>query len=490
VVKFSNKLIDAKVSLEPAHLGVMAKRKREVPTDGDAAKEEPQKRTKSEPEVPLTYPVTLQIVAGSYDRVLHGITATLDSADNVRFADTFLFAAHASAVRCLALSPPSQPAAGRPQKVMLATGSSDERVNIFQLSAHPPSRSAEQELISQASPRPVAESSGNRELGSLGHHGGTVTRLAFPSRAKLLSASEDSTIGVTRTRDWSLLSSIRAPVPKAHGRAAGDTAAGVPAGINDFSVHPSLKVMISVSRGERCMRLWNLVTGKKAGALNFGREVLVEAGEGKHSTGEGRRVIWGSSGGEDEFAVSFDRNIIVFGADSLPKCKAMPDGKVKVHDLQYMTVDKETKKTVLAIATEDGRIQFVSTDVARPEDGKQSASLPTARQISQVGGTPDGVSTRIKEFAILPLPATGEQSSWAIVGGSSDGKVRVWAVKTADLTASKEQEEIRQVGKLLGTYGTENRITCLEGFVMIRRPEGVEETEDEWSEVGSDDDSE
>src|SRR5699024_1925504 len=111
--------------------------------------------------------------------------------------------------------------------------------------------------------------------------------LHFPTRSKLLSASEDSTIAVTRTRDWSVLSNIKVPKAKAHGRPSGDTAAfgSTPAGVNEFAIHPSMKVMISVSKGERCIRLWNLVTGKKAGVLGFSREMLQEAGEGKHSSG-------------------------------------------------------------------------------------------------------------------------------------------------------------------------------------------------------------
>lgn len=52
--------------------------------------------------------------------------------------------------------------------------------------------------------------------------------------------------------------------------------------VNDFAVHPSLILMLSVSKGEKSMRLWNLVTGKKAGVLNFSREMLMEVGEGKH----------------------------------------------------------------------------------------------------------------------------------------------------------------------------------------------------------------
>ena len=63
------------------------------------------------------------------------------------------------------------------------------------------------------------------------------------------------------------------------------------------------------------MRLWNLVTGKKAGVLNFGKEILEAVKEGKWSSGEGRKVTWDSQG--QEFAVAFERGAMVFGVVSL-----------------------------------------------------------------------------------------------------------------------------------------------------------------------------
>ncbi|KAI5300359.1 hypothetical protein KEM55_007964 [Ascosphaera atra] len=55
-------------------------------------------------------PISIQVVTGSYERSLHGITATITPNEtgtdfSTQFTDTFLFQAHASAVRCLALSP-------------------------------------------------------------------------------------------------------------------------------------------------------------------------------------------------------------------------------------------------------------------------------------------------------------------------------------------------------------------------------------------------
>ena len=268
------------------------------------------------------HPVSLQIVAGSYDRVLHGLTAHLRTSEGdgkaspqVQFTDNFLLDAHASAIRCLAISP--LPTAGEPsssQKVILASGGTDERINLYHLSAYaaPPSL-AIAEIQPPLSSIPKLENPRNRELGSLLHHSSGITALCFPTRSKLMSGAEDNTIAVSRTRDWTVLSTIKAPIPKAVGRPSGDTAplGGAPSGVNDFAVHPSQKLMISVGKGEKCMRLWNLVTGKKAGVLNFEKDLLQSIGEGKYSSGEGRKVLWNGSG--NEFTVAFDRGAVIFG---------------------------------------------------------------------------------------------------------------------------------------------------------------------------------
>ncbi|TPX08992.1 uncharacterized protein E0L32_009571 [Thyridium curvatum] len=472
-----------------------AKRKRDTPARVEKAETQSTKKSKTEDVVVPASPdstLTVQIVTGSYDRVLHGFTATIPTKGDAKFADTFLFNAHNSAIRCVALSPPSAPSATQSQKVMLATGSTDERINVYSISAHPPKKSQAQDVLSSVASRPILENSKNREVGTLMHHSSTVTKLAFPTRSKLLSASEDSTIAVTRSRDWSLLSTIKAPKPKVQGRPSGDTApmGGTPSGINDFAIDPSMKVMISVSKGERSMRLWNLVTGKKAGVLNFSRDILQDIGEGKHSTGEGRKVVWGNA---DEFAVGFDRNILVFGMDCTPRCKVMPDSRTKVHELAFVAVDDEGESEVLAVSTEDGRIMFFST---KPEETtgdkeKKDSSLPTATFISQLGGKEHGVEGRIKDFAVLPIAQDKAARAWIVVAGCSDGKVRLWKVAESDLRPAGKDTAGRQVGKRLGTYETHNRITCVAAFVMIPRPEGLEESEDELEEEeDSDSDSE
>ncbi|KAI1854546.1 hypothetical protein JX266_000664 [Neoarthrinium moseri] len=464
-----------------------SKRKRAEPS-GAAAKEEPAVTKKSKT---AAEPFTIQIVAGSYDRVLHGVTATVSPDDEVEFADTFLFNAHNSAIRCLALSPVSAPEPGKGQKVMLATGSTDERINVFNISAHPPKKQ-DKDLLSVIAPRKILENPRNREVGTLLHHSSTVTKLSFPTKSKLISASEDSTIGVTRIRDMTLLSSIKVPIPKPLGRPSGDTAAlgATPAGVNDFAVHPSMKLMISVSKGERSMRLWNLMTARKAGVLNFGRDILQEIGEARHSSGEGRSILWHPSQNGDEFCVGFDRDILVFGMDGTSKCRVMPDHKTKIHEFCYITTDDE-ESVLLAVATEDGRIMFFSTS---PEDlteskssgDKKAPQLQVAKFVAQMGGKEAGVQGRIKDFSVL-RPSHDPESLY-FTCGSSDGKIRVFKTSVGELNKAKKAKEAKRVGKSLGTYETQNRITCLEAFVMIPRPEGVEESEDEFEDVSSDDD--
>lgn len=475
----------------------MAKRKRD--DVGEASKQQNGKSKRqgavtAATSSPAAFPTTIQIITGSYERVLHGVTATIPSnafdvsstnTSDVKFADTFLFNAHASAIRCLALSPPSASSDAQAEKVILASGSSDERINLYQLSATPPKAGAKPALPSLVG-NTVTENPKNRELGSLLHHSSSISGLYFPTHSKLMSSSEDNTIAISRTRDWTVLSTIKAPIPKPVGRPSGDTAAPgeVPAGINDFAVHPSMKLMVSVSKGERCMRLWNLVTGKKAGVLSFEKELLQQVGEGRHSSGEGRRVEWDAEG--DEFVVGFERGAVVYGMGSKPRARILPTPITKIHQMHYVP---DTEMNVLAVSTEDGRILFFPT---APVHDKPSETrlVPGCTAIAQLGGMAVGLSGRVKDFEILRPPWKEEPANthFFIITGSSDGAIRVWLMSVDDLfpsaeesTAQQEPSETnttsnqppingiaaaKQVARLLATYESGNRITCLKSFIM------------------------
>ncbi|CAD6503283.1 BgTH12-02950 [Blumeria graminis f. sp. triticale] len=407
-------------------------------------------------------PIIFQLITGSYEKILHGVMATV-TGSKVDFVDTFLFHAHTAAIRCLAVSPPTVGATQQAQKVLLASGGTDERINLYHLSAHAPKPSTKPSTI--LAPR-VAENPLNRELGSLLHHSSAVTKLCFPNRSKLLSAAEDRQIAVIRTRDWSLLSSIKSPAPKQIGRPSGDTAptGGAPSGVNDFAVHPSMKVMLSVGKGEKCLRLWNLVTGKKAGALKFDRDHLVQVGEERHSLGEGRRVVWGTTNAGDEFCVGFERGLLIYGMNSKPRCKVFPEPRTKLHQFSYVRVKGDDM--LLAVSTEDGRVLFYSTKPADLQElAKDSKSaIPSAKPLAQLGGKAVDLSGRIKDFFCL-WPEHESPRFCVIVTAGSDGALRLWQVQTSDF--SEDADGPRQVGTLLGTYETSQRITCLAAFTML-----------------------
>jgi protein MAK11 len=443
---------------------------------------------------------SFQIITGSYERVLHGFAAAIPSdlvtgqhdvstpeaeKTKVDFTDTFLFNAHASAIRCLALAPLSD----ETNKVTLATGATDERINLYSLSTAPPVPSKLAPKLPSLTGIAITENTKNKELGSLLHHSSNITALYFPTRAKLLSAAEDSTIAITRTRDWTALSTIKAPIPKPQGRPSGDTAGPgeVPSGINDFSVHPSMKLMVSVGKGEKCMRLWNLVTGKKAGVLNFSRDMLASVGEGRFQSGEGRKVIWDQEG--EEFAVAFERGVVVFGIDSKPKAKIVPTPRTKIHQLHYLP--SEEGPNTLLVSTEDGRILLYDTSSTTPDEGAEEKKddMPSSRLIAQIGGPAAGITGRIKDFEVLPYSQTSA-SKFLIITGSSDGTVRIWLINASELKGDAEADKgsgftANQIGRLLATYSTGTRITCLKAYPMTGKPDQEEEIIDEKPEVES-----
>lgn len=456
--------------------------------------------------------ISVEIITGSYDRVLHGITATISgilskdsTSPSVQFADTFMFNAHASAIRCLALSPISQPSSTQSSTILLASGGTDERVNVYSLSAVAPHENEKMAPIPSLGGKKISENPRNRELGSLMHHSSSITSLHFPTRSKLLSAAEDNTVTISRTKDLSAISAIKAPHPKVQGRPSGDTAppGAAPTGINDFAIHSSMKLMLSVGKGERCMRLWNLVTGKKAGVLNFARETLQSVHEGKYSSGEGRRIAWDPLG--EEFAVAFERGVVMFGADSKPKSRILPQPLTKLHQMRYMTItdDGGPAMVVLVVSTESGKLLFYATDQTSTGERGESAKSPLRDSLclAEVDGRSHGVSGRIKDFEILSVPlSTGTSSRLLAVTAGSDGSIRVWMMRCGDFFSAKENAKdlpkLISVGDLIGTYETGSRITCLKAFMMVRREgeEGLSEfeglTEDAASvNDSSDDDS-
>ena len=128
-----------------------------------------------------------------------------------------MFSAHTGAIKCLAAS-----------DRYLVSGGSDEVIKIYDLKKR-------------------------KDLGSLVQHNGAITSLQFYSRNHLLSASEDGTICIWRTRDWECMATMK----------------GHKGRVNGICVHPTGKIAVSVGK-DKALRLWNLMTGRKASNTKLG----------------------------------------------------------------------------------------------------------------------------------------------------------------------------------------------------------------------------
>lgn len=180
----------------------------------------------------------------------------------------------------------------------------------------------------------------------------------------------------------------------------------------------------------------------------------------------------------------------------------------KIHRLRYIELQAKTEPTMelLAVSTEDGRIVFFSTKNTDANANIKVGSkphLPTPGAVGQLGGKSNGMTSRIKDFEILKFAIAGALiERLLIVAGSSDGSIRLWTVDEAQLRTEHESSngtlnfngvdpkadvpQIRQVGNLLGTYETGNRITCLKAFLMtgpLMEREGTTSRDDHFGDA-------
>lgn len=175
----------------------------------------------------------------------------------------------------------------------------------------------------------------------------------------------------------------------------------------------------------------------------------------------------------------------------------------KLHQIRYVEVPGPpgTDRELIAVSTEDGRILlYLSSQSSGKDisDANSTFTIPTLNPIGQL--VVEGPKSRIKDFEIFGT--SGRQDSARglyVISASSDGAIRIFALDNEKLYAntvvsspaireSKEEpatvtamlsgtnvngsETIptKQLGKLLGTYETGHRITCLGAFLM-REPQ-------------------
>lgn len=391
---------------------------------------------------------TLRIVVGTYEHLLHGFdlhlrqhpaasaasatkssgTASHTAVDGKtteaktgaasvvgKWTPIFLQEAHTASVRCLA-------AGGR----YLVSGGADEVVKVSDLRRR-------------------------RDLGALVQHAGTVTALAFSPTAKhLVSADERDRLIVWSAGDWTALVETK----MAHG-ARGCTA---------LDVHPTGKVALSTG-GDANVRLWNLVTGKKAAKHAFLPAQAARKQNGKQQPAAGREVEpialkWHPDGAK--YAVLSETQLAVFEAGQAVARYEVAERRERMLCMVY------TRDGTLLVGCEDGAI--------RKYDPASNTMQIVARHKQRVKA--------ITTAAVTPVSSDGgsvqqqqqqRQQREAIVSASSDGMLKVWlypstSTSAADTKGEKVDGERMQCVAERDLAGA--RVTC-----VVATDAAVEDTE-------------
>ncbi|ESO88235.1 hypothetical protein LOTGIDRAFT_234571 [Lottia gigantea] len=190
----------------------------------------------------------MNIVVGTYEELILGYKL-INSEETYKIEQTFTDHSHLGCIK----------SAGISRKNVLATGSTDETIRLFNLQKQ-------------------------TELGTLMHHSGnvskgTVTQITFHQDSHMFSTSEDGTMCVWKNYSWECLRQFR----------------GHKGAVNSVSVHPSGKLAITVSK-DKTLRTWNLITGRHAYISNI-KEIA-------------DNVLWSPDG--NHYAVSIYNKIHIY----------------------------------------------------------------------------------------------------------------------------------------------------------------------------------
>ncbi|KAJ9124197.1 hypothetical protein QFC22_000994 [Naganishia vaughanmartiniae] len=329
------------------------------------------------------------VIAGSYEKNMYGLEIDVKNYKSSSPETSpplvkaiFIFPAHLSCIKTMKASP----GGGK----FLATGSDDEFVKVWDLRRR-------------------------KEIGSLSQHIGSITSVAFPTRSHLLSASEDATISLFRTRDWALLRSLK----------------GHSGRVNCIDVHPSGKVALSVGK-DKTLKMWDLMRGRGAASLALGAEadVVRFAPDGNH------------------FGILLPTGIDVY-TTRMVKVGSISSNR-RLHDIVFVKIDEAE---FLLTGTEEGKLLVYRLDLS-PE----SIENETACQSLGVLG---GHSNRIKAVSHMKMNLA-EGPVHFITTVSSDGKINIHDFTRAShilqsRTPTKGGEDISPVA----SYDTKgSRLVC------------------------------
>lgn len=310
-------------------------------------------------------PVQFRIMAGSYEHNLLCLSLILGK--EPVFQPIFHFQAHSLSIKCMDIA-----------KRYLVTGSNDEHIRIYDLQKR-------------------------KELGNLLSHQGTVTTLRFSDEKHeagvteksgkwLISGSEDGKIIVWRTKDWEVFGTLKGHQGK----------------VNDVAIHPSGRVAISVSQ-DYTVRLWNLMTAKKAAVLKI---------KGKIHLGQApEKVAWSQSG--EYFVVGLLSQILVYSTSSATMIRRIKFASTLMC-MQVAVIDGEEW---LITGNGKGLIEFYKMSKLCEEGGS-----PDEQETLEAAFSLRGHSNRVKDITVFSNPTETAGKTY-LISVSSDGKIVVWDIQ-------------------------------------------------------------
>ncbi|QSL65429.1 hypothetical protein MERGE_002739 [Pneumocystis wakefieldiae] len=237
-----------------------------------------------------------------------------------------------------------------------------------------------------------------KDIGSLHHQSGTITGLVFSSLASpkfLISVSDDGTMAFFRTKDWLPLSTVKTH----HGR------------VNSISIHPSGKIALTVG-SDKNIRLWNMMTGKKAGKYNLNKN-------------EAFYVQWNTLG--TQYAVLLNKEVMVYdmSATLIYRFSSL----TRLNSMHY-TISKGNHE-VLILGSQNGCLQIYDSS-----NGKLIVSFVAHEN-------------RIKAIASYTYQPVNV-SFLILITASSNGSIKLWA--------EYQEFSFHQIGE----YNCgKSRITCM-----------------------------
>lgn len=312
-----------------------------------------------------------EVLVGTYEDYVVGYQVVLVS-KQYSLEQSFAVRSHSGSVRCLTVN--------QNGSLALSVGY-DEMMNLFSLK--------KRKLIQTLE--------------------GAVNCACFVENSHLICGSEDSNIYIyeCKASDINLVKTLK----------------GHKGPITAMSVHPSGKVLLSISK-DNTMRTWNLIKGRSAYVTN-------------NVKSQAHLIHWSTTG--DEFMIAANNEVYLYNKLGTLENNLKLDKRI--NSVEFLTGD------ILVVASDSGQLEFFD--------------LKTSKSSKKV----EAHSSRIKSVKCVE---TNKIDSSKIVTISSDGFIKLWCVDR--LSNESTCIEVKE----LASVDTGARLTCLASATSIKSLQGLD----------------